>query len=170
MRKSCGYCGVPELHSRKACPAAKPGVVCKNCYGENYFANVCRSPKNRFKYSMRKPVAVNSLEQENHDTYEYDSNDCAHNYALSVDNDSNIPVRKLFVTFKLSVDGENFKTLKFQVDTAASCNTMPYEMFRSMSSSKTLGPSKSILHSYSGKSIRPLGKCTALSESDKNLM
>ena len=67
--KLCGYCGAPELHSRKSCPAAKPGVICKNCYGDNHFASVCRSPRDKFKYRVKKQV--NSVDAENHS-----SDDC----------------------------------------------------------------------------------------------
>jgi hypothetical protein len=45
----CGYCGGKEAHNRRTCSAGKPGVYCRNCYGANHFAIVCRSPKDHFK-------------------------------------------------------------------------------------------------------------------------
>jgi hypothetical protein len=40
---------IKEAHNRRTCPAGKPGVYCRNCYGANHFAIVCRSPKDHFK-------------------------------------------------------------------------------------------------------------------------
>ena len=47
-RHGCGFCG-GDNHSRRLCPASKPGVVCYHCFGRNHFASVCRSSKNRYK-------------------------------------------------------------------------------------------------------------------------
>ena len=53
-RGKCGWCGGPR-HSRKDCPATRPGTYCTNCYmTENHLAKVCRSPKDKFKSEFEK--------------------------------------------------------------------------------------------------------------------
>ena len=42
-------CDRKEVHNEQTCPAGRSGVYCRNCYGANHFAIVCRSPKDRFK-------------------------------------------------------------------------------------------------------------------------
>ena len=157
---SCGYCGAPEMHPRKICPAAKPGVLCRNCYGDNHFASVCRNPKDKFKQKHNKQV--HSLEQEGESSDEF-----THDYALSVDSSSASDVKKLLVELPLSLDGTNFQKVTFQVDTAASCNTLPLRMFSTIGNLQDLSHSKSVLHSYSGNMIKPLGRCTLLCESEE---
>ena len=49
---TCGYCGERAVHTRRSCPAGKPGVVCSNCFGRNHFASVCRSPKKSLQKSL----------------------------------------------------------------------------------------------------------------------
>ncbi|KAJ7353939.1 hypothetical protein OS493_031079 [Desmophyllum pertusum] len=53
-KSKCGWCGGPR-HTRKECPATRPGTYCTNCYmTENHFAKVCRSPKDKFKVDFEK--------------------------------------------------------------------------------------------------------------------
>ena len=47
--RTCWHCGSTERHSRKQCPASKPGVACYHCLGRNHFAVVRRSLKDFFK-------------------------------------------------------------------------------------------------------------------------
>ena len=56
----CVHCGGSVSHPRKSCPAAKLGVLCRNCYVRNHFASVCPSLKDKFKHNCKKQV--NGLE------------------------------------------------------------------------------------------------------------
>ena len=152
-----GYCGASEFHVKKTCPAGKPGVFCKNCYGDNHFANVCRGQKDRYKRAWlarrnkgsqpdsrqtdRRPVNALSGHVEATEQSSSDDEGIHHQYAVShyeytlcldkgykfvhaVDNASH----KLYTDLSLSTNGDRFTKLKFQVDTTASCNTIPYAL------------------------------------------
>ena len=177
----CGYCGQKEFYNRKTCPAGKPGVHCRNCYGANHFAIVCRSPKDHFKKQWMakgaKDRQVNSqihaletgLPQE--ELYTVDQG-LDHQYALSVDSqnefvlgvtDSNSP-KKLFTSLSLSIRGNKFQRIPFQVDSAATCNTLPYDMYLKLGKASELKPTKSTLFTYCGSPIKPLGTVTLVCE------
>ena len=183
----CQYCGQYERHTRRTCPAGKPGVHCRNCYGENHFSVVCRSPKGYFK---QKWLAKQNQRQKNINAVDgvFDPNKCTsgsamqqpsssddeltHDYTFILDRKNCIHVvdgqtsGKMCVSLSLSSDGSEFQDCSFQVDSAASCNTLPPKMYNVFGGVKDLKPSHSILRTYSGKSIKPLGKTTLLCESN----
>ena len=116
----CGYCGAPERHSRKHCPASRPGVVCANCGGRNHFAEVCRSSKDKYRRSTKQPTRpVHALhhrisaDDESGDEYEqFSLDESVHALPSSA--------TKLFTTLSLSVNGDSdFTDVKFQVDSAS---------------------------------------------------
>ena len=170
--RSCGYCGASEQHARKICPAAKQGVICRNCYADNHFAVVCRNPKDLHKIKWQSKMKKQNQSQEVHilnndnDSNESDT-EISHEYGFALDMDktsSDVKIKKMYATLSLSKDGDKFREFKFQVDTAASCNTMPFEMFQKMADISDLSTSKSLLHTYSGDIIKPLGKITTVCE------
>jgi transposase InsO family protein len=173
-KKYCGYCGEDGQHTAKTCPAAKPGLHCYKCYGDNHFANVCRNEKDKFKrqwlQSRNKNDEAHALEEEEREDTDSDDG-CYYQYALCVDTCSVNAVdstpRKLFTELALSLSGDNFIKLPFQIDTAASCNTMPLNMFLLIGKHSDLRPSKSTLMSYSGDVIKTVGKVTLMSESSE---
>ena len=57
---------------------------------------------------------------------------------------------KLFTTLSLSVSGDSFTDIKFQVDSAATCNTSPYHHFKRLGKVVDLQPTSAKLISYSG--------------------
>ena len=72
--------------------------------------------------------------------------------------------KKLFTSLSLSSQGNNFKRVPFQVDTAATCNTMPFDMYKKFGDVNSLKLTKSTLFSYCGHSVKPLGTATLLCE------
>ena len=48
---------------------------------------------------------------------------------LPVDSNSCEDIRKLMLKLLLSVDGNEFYKLSFQVETASLCNTLPYRVY-----------------------------------------
>ena len=175
----CGYCGGKEAHNRRTCPAGKPGVYCRNCYGANHFAIVCRSPKDHFKRQWlgktrnEKQVKgqVNALDNSS-DT---DEGEQLNYFALSLDTQcesiydvSGKSPKKLFTSLSLSnKSNKSNKRVPFQVDTAATCNTMPLDMYLKFGSVNALKPTRSTLFSYCGNPIKPLGTITLLCEAPK---
>ena len=83
-----------------------PGVLCRNCYGSNLFASVCRGPKDKFKHNYKKPV--NSLETDDRESSEEFTCD----FMPSIDSNSCEDIRKLLVELPLSVDGNDFHKFK----------------------------------------------------------
>ena len=65
----------------------------------------------------------------------------------------------------LSVKGDEFTDVTFQVDTAATCNTLPYRMFQQLGNKSQLQRTSSKLVSYSGAIIKPLGKISLVHKS-----
>ncbi len=175
----CGYCGGKEVHNRRTCPAGKPGVCCRNCYGANHFAIVCRSSKDRFKRQWLSKIQndrqvkgqVNALDNSASDS---DEGEQLNYYAMSLDSQcesihdvTGKSPKKLFTSLSLSNKGNKFKRVPFQVDTAATCNTMPFDMYLKFGVATALKPTRSTLFSYCGNPIKPLGTVTLLCEAPK---
>ena len=170
----CGRCGAKENHPRKSCPAAKPGIDCTNCYGEGHFSLVCRSEKDKFKKRWLKRQdrdASGNQDKGRHMAHmvEYQEEDTlydmiSHEYAFSLEsmpgqvNHVESANRKLFTSLALSTKGTKTVIVQFQVDTAASCNTLPLSEYLKVDRGKVnLCPSRALLHAYSGSIIRPIG-------------
>jgi hypothetical protein len=173
-KRNCGYCGQEGQHTAKNCPAAKPGLYCYKCYGNNHFANICRNEKDKFKsqwLQSRPKHEAHAVEKNETDDSDPDEG-FYYDYALCVEtvsvNAIDSTPRKLFTQLVLSLTGDKFVKLPFQIDTAASCNTMPLDMFLSIGKQSDLRPSKSTLVSYSGNVIKTAGKVTLLSDSSKS--
>ena len=166
--RSCGFCGANERHSRRNCPANKPGVVCSNCGGRNHFTTVCRSPKDYFK---RRSSTQPTHALDHAASAEEDSGDDLEHFCLD-ESVHALPssASKLFTTLSLSVSGDSFVDVKFQVDSAATCNTLPYHQFKKIGKDSDLQPTSSKLISYSGEAIRPLGKVTLVHQNPQFFM
>ena len=67
----------------------------------------------------------------------------------------------------MSNKSNKFKRVPFQVDTAATCNTMPLDIYLKFGSVNALKPTRSTLFSYCGNPIKPLGTVTLLCEAPK---
>ena len=65
---------------------------------------------------------------------------------------------KYFTWLPVSVSPEKSIKVLMQVDSAASCNTLPSSVFRKISSAAPLKPSHVRIFPYSGEAIHPLGK------------
>ena len=77
---------------------------------------------------------------------------------------------KLFTTLSLSVSGDSFTDVKFQVDSAATCNTLPHHHCKRIGKDVDLPPTSAKLISYSRESIRPLGKVTLVDQTPQFYM
>ena len=169
----CGWCGGPR-HSRKDCPATRPGTYCTNCYmTENHLAKVCRSPKDKFKSEFekkqrkhnkrppsRRSDTVHQFSQGNgaSATYSDDDDDyVVHSFSAFALHDG-AEDDKYFTWLPVSVSPEKSIKVLMQVDSAASCNTLPSSVFRKISSAAPLKPSHVRIFPYSGEAIHPLDK------------
>ena len=81
-----------------------------------------------------------------------ESSDETKEYALSLNtinqsvNEISRGAKKLFANLPVSVRGDVFTDVVVQVDSAATCNTMPYEMYCKLGAGHKLRRSPSVLH------------------------
>ena len=71
---------------------------------------------------------------------------------------------KYFATVPCSTTGDKFSALKFQIDSAATCNTISEESVAKCFPDVTLNKSRYILHPYGDSQPTPLGQITLLCE------
>lgn len=70
--------------------------------------------------------------------------------------------KRFFANLELSSTGNNFDTIKCQIDTAATCNTMPENLLRGLRTPPALMKSNTRLIPYGGPPIQPLGRVQLL--------
>ncbi len=177
----CGWCG-GQKHARKDCPASQPGTYCTNCFmTENHFTRMCRSPKDKFKaeFVAGRPTAhsarnrrksekhANAIHSEMHQTtdstshgIEDDDEHLVHSFtAYSIANTQSSG-DKYFTWLPVTVrPGKTVKIL-MQVDSAATCNTLPSSIYSKLSCIESMKPSCARILPYSGDAIRPIGRQT----------
>ena len=129
---------------------------------------MCRSPKDYFK---RRSSTQPTHALDHAASAEEDSGDDFEHFCLD-ESVHALPssASKLFTTLSLSVSGDSFVDVKFQVDSAATCNTLPYHQFKKIGKDSDLQPTSSKLISYSGEAIRPLGKVTLVHQNPQFFM
>ena len=175
----CRWCGGAR-HPRKDCPATKPGNFCTNCYMmENHLAKVCRSPKDKFKAeferSHKKPtrrpppkrgsgvhqfIADTCLSDDDDDDYVVHSFSVfAHHHHSDSPKDD-----KYFTWLPVSVSPNRSVKVLMQVDSAATCNTLPSSIYSKISDAAPLKPSRAKIFPYSGKAIHPVGRVSLACE------
>jgi hypothetical protein len=76
--------------------------------------------------------------------------------------------KRYFVNLPMSTTGQNFTTLKFQIDTAATCNTISAQTLTTILPEVELKKSPYLLHPYGdSEPIRPLGQIDMICERAK---
>ncbi|CAB4029473.1 Transposon Ty3-I Gag-Pol [Paramuricea clavata] len=127
---SIGY----EDHELRNCPAN--GQMCHECQGRNHFARVCRS--------SGKPAHV--VEESSDSEKEM--------YIVTVER----RIRRMDGIRNVVVKVGK-RDIALKLDTGAQCNVIPYETYKRMTKEKPV-KSKTKLVSYSGHSIKVIGKST----------
>ena len=119
---------------------------------------------------QKKNSQINAL----HNSSDTDEGEQSNYYAMFLDSCESIhdvsgkrSPKKLFTSLSLSSEGNMFKRVLFQVDTAATCNIIPLDIYRKFGDVSSLRPSKVTLFSYCGHSIQPLGTVSLLCEEPK---
>ena len=175
---SCQFCAGPT-HPRSVCPARDKRCAKKGCGRMGHFARCCRmgKPPPRVK-SAPKPQAhqldTDDTEQgypEDYDPdlYEVELKPQKYSESIYSTNETNKALgRKFFSNLKLCVVN-SFKSVKVQLDTASTCNTLPESIAKSLIPRGTqlgdfLSPSKATLFTYSNSQIKPVGKLELLAE------
>ena len=143
----------------KELPLRTSRVVCSNCGGRNHLprcAEVQRITSSAFLYSANPCTGSCCLSRE-------DSVDDFEHFCLD-ESVHALPssASKLFTTLSLSVSGDSFVDVKFQVDSAATCNTLPYHQF------KKIGKDSDLQHrNFRSRRLRhQIPLCSQLSHHD----
>ena len=165
-RLPCGWCGGPR-HSRSNCPANQPRTVCQN-YGMkgNHYTSVCRQRKATSNHSTvpkqaRKPYvkqAANAVEevQSSGDETDYVVNA----FSMSSINGANNQLDdKFFTWLRIAVSPNRTVKVLMQVDSAATCNTLPSHVYEQLLCKEPMKHTRSHIAPYNaGSTIKPIGQ------------
>ena len=100
--KDCQFCGRCHRNKKEMCPAW--GKRCRVSKKVGHFWKMCRSSK------------VHQVSQDQQDV----------EYLYINSSGKNSPKRQAFVTFKVN----QTKDVSFQIDTGATCNVMPFSVYK----------------------------------------
>ena len=147
---------------------------------ENHLAKVCRSPKDKFKAEFekkkrrpyRRPTSkrkdtTNQLTEQSsqqRDTSSDDVDYVVHSFSVFAHYDSFPKDDKYFTWPPVSVNHAKTVKVLMQVDSAATCYTLPSSVYTKLSSVAPLQPSFAKIFPYSGKAIRLIGKVSLACE------
>ena len=139
---------------------------------ENHYAKVCHATKDKYKkdflekrqqqqgqrqpqkiYSKQAHEAANQLED---DVNEPEGDYIVHSFsAYTIEDDTERENDKFFTWLPISVTPEKTVKMLIQVDSAATCNTLPYHLYRQLALKTELQKSNARIKPYSGSHIRP---------------
>lgn len=191
-RKPCNRCGDPRwAHPWKICPAT--GKICNKCRGSDHFARVCTEAKPSSQYEpkpsrredryprlsrsrnlpnneasyLRGPTKkrdVHSLHlSEVDETGPYEQ--C---YSLEPRAPTPTPSasgKRYFVNLDMSETWSIFTSIKVQIDTAATCNTISDKTLAELLPTAKIRHSPYLLYPYGdSKPIKPLGQVELMCE------
>lgn len=183
---TCWYCGIRPSHPWQMCRSRNK--ICSKCGFMDHFSTVClmgtghsASPNtNTSRPSARasRPLTSPSHDRQPKQVHQvattevvsdmgggsiyYDDQEYEQIYALS-----NHRSRQFWTTLPISSTGSKFEQLKFQIDTAATCNTIAQGSLRTLIPPVTLSPSPHVLHPYGDSPpIHPLGQVDLVCERD----
>ena len=181
FQKSCRYCGNKQSHPRESCPAS--GQICSCCRKTGHFAKVCMqrlqttkgkgAPRSQFpKSPPQKQEQVRLVHDEQQPEFSHEGTvqyeQCFTISSIEKQNEqtacTNPPQSKgYFVMLSLSSPqpdkSQGSIQLPFQIDSAASCNTLPAKYLPSMPWAQ-MTPTNTLLQPYAGPPIYPVGQVT----------
>lgn len=162
----CDHCGCTPGHPREQCWVFIKKVSCNICGKVGHLAKICRSGKSA--NAVEDYEDQEEYSEESFDTFLLDSS------IIETVNSVNKKLprgkkNKYFVSLKLAVGKHRLFNIPMQLDTAATCNTMSLEDVISMvPKGVDVGPlirkSRSVLHTYSNKVIKPIGEIDLMCE------
>ncbi len=179
---TCHWCGDEQgPHPWRVCPAK--GKTCKRCGGNDHFSRVCLEEAKPSSVSRHVnelemcDIEQESVDYDNHNEFQEndfeDTTDGSHNeHAYAVNQQASTPKsrrkgQRYFANLSLSSNGSEFKTLKAQIDTGATCNTIAYKDIDSLPGKVKLTKSSCCLYPYGNSSpIHTVGQVELICERD----
>ena len=169
---TCQYCAGPQ-HPRSECPASNKRCSRKGCGRIGHFARACRMGAPPLPSSTQAHHLDATL-RENYETDLFEVDIKPEKYAQSVYSTSQNPHatvvgRKFFSHLKLGVTRDLTKSIRVQLDTASTCNTLPERLAQSLiprgqKITNYLTPSTATLFTYDNSKLTPMGKLELLAE------
>ena len=173
VSKSCFFCGSKTQHPRDICPAQ--GQTCSYCHKQGHFSSVCQQAIRDQRSSRppaKKPILPNprrehvrmvdqneSLALPPAEGIQYEHCFTISDATLRTAN-STVPDKGHFVLLDLkSPDSNHAIQIPFQIDSAASCNTLPSKHLSSMPWA-TVVPTRTVIIPYASPPIKPIGQIT----------
>ena len=164
VKPLCGWCGGPR-HSRRNCPANQPNTLCQNCGMKgNHFTAVCRQGQAKQVPGLTS-TSRNPRRSSKQSVAEVMSSDEETDYVVhafttySISQSDNQADDKFFTWLRVVVSP--FKTMKIlmQVDSAATCNTLPSHVYEQLQCKTPMKNSRAHIAPYTaGAPIRPVGQ------------
>ncbi|CAB3998602.1 Retrovirus-related Pol poly from transposon [Paramuricea clavata] len=155
--KPCWYCGNKQSHHRELCPAY--GKTCSYCRKTGHFAKVCMQAVKGRKIKQQQ---VRLLNQDSPRPCWEES--VRHEQCFDISNQkqpeqTSTTQHPKPVTLSRPQSGQPDDSIKvpFQIDSAASCNTLPAKYLVEIPWAH-LEPSNAVLQPYAGSSIHPIGQ------------
>ncbi|XP_034015876.1 uncharacterized protein LOC117501153 [Thalassophryne amazonica] len=139
----CKFCGKSHERNKQKCPAY--GKKCKKCGKDNHFAAMCKASQQTREKTKQVHVAVS------------DSDDFEEVLSVTAQKVNSVNVvdkqhsTQLFAGMLLGN-----KTVKFQIDSGATCNIIPIDL---IDPNTKLEDTKTVLVMYNKSKLKPLGKC-----------
>lgn len=138
----CKFCGKSHEKNKQKCPAY--GKKCKNCGKDNHFAAKCKAPQ-QAKEKKNKQV---------HNVAECESDEFEEILCVTEVENVNVVDKHSTQLFACMLLGK--KTVKFQIDSGATCNIIPIDV---IDPHTQIEDTKTVLVMYNKSKLRPLGKC-----------
>lgn len=141
--KTCGYCGNKPHGAKDHCPAK--GKQCKICSKWNHFAKVCRSKQNKGVHTVSE-----------NDSHSKTDNEDLFIDAVTQDSSNKRQTEQAYADVLV---GPSKTTVTFKLDTGASANVIPTNVFKRLGIQDTLQPTTRPLYGYGGEKLSVRGKC-----------
>ena len=148
---NCKYCGSSHARVKEKCPAF--GQECSKCSKKNHFARCCLSKPGGSQMHLKSPVNKKHMKVHAVSTDDISDNSDS-DICYTVTNST----KRRYLTMLTFMHNGREVPVCCNLDTGASCNTMPMKIYR-----KIVGedcqplPSSTTLRTYNGGLVKPLG-------------
>ena len=149
MARLCSWCGNYHKYPRQQfCPAVRR--KCNKCGIMGHFAKVCRKISNGRVHQQNSNQLQDESEEE---LFAVDSNK----------NKNNRNAKKFFANLAL-LNGNKTRHIKAQIDSASTCNTIPYDWLVRTFPGCKLKKTSTTICTYGSQKIAPKGQVTLCCE------
>ena len=154
----CKFCGSEHERDRTKCPAS--GKTCNKCRRTGHFASVCTKKNGRHRIHQVDTAETRDSSDEFSDgSSENEGYSTETTYVVQTLGDPTI--KRIMISLRGKAKQSSFR-LKAQVDTGASCNVLPLNVYENLRHRGLVSPLKQTsvrLKMYNGDIASALGRC-----------